>query len=479
MPFSHRQVLGRAIAVLFSCTLTAYAAPPSLVIRDAAVFDSIHGAMLPNRTVLIEGDHIRSLVPAEERVSIPSGAQIIDGRGKFVLPGLIDAHVHLVHVLDFAHVTGDEILPLFLANGVTSVRDTGDVVVAEKLVARYAEAHPDLSPRIFLCSPLIDGDPPFHKNDVGRAIVDPAEVPKFVTDMIEWGVGTFKLYVGTERPVGRRVIEEVHRRGKIVCGHLGKYSAQDAVADGIDVLEHIWSVFNYILPAEEPRPLRAEEREKLSPAEKQALGRRRLERRAQVDLGNPKVEDLVASMLRQKVKVDPTLTVFKNMILLNDLSEVYQHPDNDLMPERLKKNWSGYRQESNLDPETLELRRQEFRKYQELTGILYRKGVPLLAGTDTPEPYCPPGSSLHQELELLVESGLTPAAALQSATIENARALQQADRLGSVETNKLADLVILDANPLQDIRNTRKIFKVIRGGILCDPKIVLKLVPSH
>ena len=111
--------------------------------------------------------------------------------------------------------------------------------------------------------------------------------------------------------------------------------------------------------------------------------------------------------------------------------------------------------------------------YKKITGTLYRAGVTLLAGTDTPEPYCPPGFSLHDELALLVESGLPPAAALKCATLNNARALKQANNLGSVEIGKIADMVILNANPLSDIRNTRTIYRVIHRGIVCDPKSVL------
>ena len=124
-------------------------------------------------------------------------------------------------------------------------------------------------------------------------------------------------------------------------------------------------------------------------------------------------------------------------------------------------------------------RSQEFRKYQDLTGILHRAGVTLLAGTDSPEPYCPPGFALHQELELLVESGLAPSAALQAATVNNARSLKQADRLGSIAPGKLADLVILTADPTVDIRNTRKIERVIRGGQVCDPQALLRTAPSR
>src|ERR1700690_2100102 len=166
-----------------------------IIIRGVSVFAPTAAVMRAAQTVWIDGERIRAVGP---RVAAPGRAKIIDGRGKYLIPGLIDAHVHLVHVLDFAHVAGDEVLPLYLQAGVTSVRSTGDEIAAEKLVARFAEAHPDTAPRIFLASPLIDGDPPFHR-DIGYALTDPAAVPEFVADMKAWGVVTLKLYVGAER----------------------------------------------------------------------------------------------------------------------------------------------------------------------------------------------------------------------------------------------------------------------------------------
>jgi hypothetical protein len=276
--------------------------------------------------------------------------------------------------------------------------------------------------------------------------------------MAGWGVTTLKIYAGTGRPVGRKVIEEGHRRGLIVTGHLSAYTAQDAVVDGIDCLEHIWSVFDFSIPPE---------------VKKQP------DHRSTIDLDNPQCRALVAMLARRKTLVDPTLTVFRNMLLLSDLEEVYRHADVGKMPERLREYWHKYRQGQGLAPSTRDGRRQEFQKYKDLTGILHRAGVPLLAGTDAPEPYCPPGFALHQELELLVESGLSPAAALQAATINNARSLNQADNLGSIVPGQLADLVLLTADPTADIRNTRKIERVIHGGHVCDPQIILKAVPSR
>jgi imidazolonepropionase-like amidohydrolase len=444
----NRSILGWIVLILLLAPWFVLAAdPPILVIQGGSVFDSISGRMQPDRTIVIEGRKIKALGTPENPVILPPNARVIDARGKFIIPGLIDGHVHLVFPLNRAHVTGDELLPLFLANGVTSVRDAGDKIVPQTLVARYANSHPDRCPRIFMGSDLIDGDPPIHGNDIGIPVTDPTQVRAVVEDMAAWKVTTLKIYAGTKRPVGRKVIEEGHRCGLTVTAHLGHYTAQDAVADGIDCLEHIWGVFDFILPPGANR--------------------------ATVDLNNPQAKALIASLAKKKVMVCPTLSVFRNMFLLADQKEVYGNPDNALMPPQLRAYWEKTVREQALTPATVDNRRKEFRKYQELTGTLFHAGVPLLAGTDSPEPYCPPGFSLHQELELLVASGLTPPAALQAATVNNARALKQQRRLGSIEPGKLADLLILRADPTSDIRNSRKIDCVIRDGRLCDPKIVL------
>lgn len=433
------------------------AAESAVVIERCTLFDPQRGEMLPDRTIVIRGEKIVAVLGPQEAAEVPAGARRIDGRGKFAIPGLIDAHVHLVHVLDFANVTGDEVLPLYLAAGVTSVRSTGDEIVAATLVARSAAAHPESSPRVFTCSPLLDADPPIHK-DVGRGVTDPAKVPAVLDEMLRWNVTTVKIYAGTGRDVGKAIIDEGHRRKLFVTAHLGRYSAQHAVADGIDGLEHIWSVFNYVIPPEVAG----------QPGH-----------RGKLDLDNPLCKELVAELARRKVMVDPTLAVFRNMILLSDVPEVSGHPDNALAPRRLREFWPVYLKRSGCPQGgPLEDRRREFGKFQELTGKLYRAGVPLLVGTDAPEPQVTPGFSLHQELEMLVESGLPPAAALKAATLNNAAALRQGERLGSIVPGKLADIVLLSANPLDDIKNTRKIDLVIRGGHVCQPAELLKLAPK-
>lgn len=451
-------IIASVVALLCAESSTALAADSMILIDCGTVFDSVAGQMVPNRSIVIRENLIERVCDPAEVGDLPADTVRIDGRGKYLIPGLIDAHVHVVHVIDFAHVTGDEVLPLYLAAGVTSVRSTGDELVAAKLVSRFADANPEISPRVFTCSPLLDSDPPIHR-DVGYAITDPAKVASLFDELVAWNVRTVKIYAGTPRPVGRAIIEEGHRRGLFVTAHLGRYSAQDAVADGVDCLEHIWSVFNYVIPPEiQNQP----------------------GHRGRVDFSNPICESLVAELAKQKTYVDPTLTVFRNMLLLTDEPNVRDHPDNQLSPKRLRDFWPIYLKRAGCPQGgPIEDRRREFAKFQELTGKLHRVGVPLLVGTDAPEPQVTPGFSMHQELELLVESGLSPAEALRAATLNNATALGERDRLGSISAGKLADLVILTSNPLERIQNTRQIELVIHSGKIGRPADLLARVPRE
>jgi imidazolonepropionase-like amidohydrolase len=168
------------------------------------------------------------------------------------------------------------------------------------------------------------------------------------------------------------------------------------------------------------------------------------------------------------------------MILLSDVPEVSDHRDNALVPRRLRELWPDYLRRSGCPQGgPLDDRRREFGKFQELTGKLHRAGVPLLVGTDAPEPQVTPGFSLHQELEMLVESGLPPAAALRASTLNNAAVLGEKERLGTIAVGKTADIVLLDANPLDDIRHTRRIDLVVHQGKMCRPAELLKFVPKE
>ena len=454
------------------------AEPRTVIIEGGSYFDPA-GRMCPFAALVIEGDRIKAIVGAGEKFARPAGAEVIDARGRYIIPGLIDGHVHLVHILRTLDLPAEEIFPLFLAHGVTTVRDAGDEITAEQKLANYAAAHPELAPKVFLCSPLVDGNPAYHPF-VSWPLTDPAKVPAFVERMSAAGVRTFKIYVGTSREVGQALVQEAQARGKWVTAHLAwGYRAQEAVTDGINSLEHIGSLYEFVLPAGTPRWPPPAERAAFSPTELAALEWRVLEAKANVDLETPAVRELIAAIVARRVSINPTLVVYRNWMLLRDLDSVQQHPDLAPLPARLREGWQQSARALPLDPATRELRQRQFDLMKGLTAKLAAAGVELMAGSDTPVQFCPPGGALLQELELLSEAGLTPSEVLFAATRNNARALGQTGHLGSVEVGQAADLVVLDADPLADIRNTRRIHRVIHAGVVLDPAALRRLVPSR
>lgn len=431
-------------------------APPLLIDR-AGVFDVRAGAMLPDTSVLVRAGRIETVAPGAELNAdsdAAQGAARIDGTGLFVLPGLIDAHVHVTHILYQSHMTGDEVLPFYLGHGVTSIRSTGDNVPAQRLIERYAEDRPEISPNVFRCSFLIDGNPPWHP-DVGWYLATPADVDPFVADMAAWGVKTLKLYVGVGREVGRRVIEAGHEHGLVVSGHLLDYHTADAVSDGLDCVEHIYTVSNFLLDDPDDRH--------------------------SINLDSDEARRLIDVIAEHGARVDPTLMVFWGTLLFMDLPEVYGHPDHDAMPARLKAFWDKDRARRSLDwgAAPVSVREGTWEKYLRLTGMLHDAGVQLLVGTDAPEPQVAPGASLHREMEFLVEAGMPAREVLSAATLENARILKEDGNRGAVEAGLEADLILLEADPLEDIRNTRRIRTVVRAGRALDPAEILAAAPTE
>lgn len=436
----------------------AGAAPaPPLLIDRASVFDVRAGAMRPDTSVLVRDGRIETVAPGAELNAdsdAAAGAARIDGAGLFVLPGLIDAHVHVTHILYQSHMTGDEVMPFYLGHGVTSIRSTGDNVPAQRLIERYAEDHPEISPNLFRCSFLIDGNPPWHP-DVGWYLATPADVDPFVEDMVAWGVKTLKLYVGCGREVGRRVIEVGHDHGLVVTGHLLDYHTADAVSDGLDCVEHVYTVSNFLFDDPDDRH--------------------------SINLDSDEARRLIDVIAEHGARVVPTLMVFWGTLLFMDLPEVYGHPDHDAMPARLKAFWDKDRERRSLDwgAAPVSVREGTWEKYLRLTGMLRDAGVQLLVGTDAPEPQVAPGASLHHEMEFLVEAGMPAREVLSAATLENARILKEEESRGAVEAGLEADLVLLEADPLEDIRNTRRIRTVVRAGRALDPAGILAAAPTE
>lgn len=438
-----------------------FAPAESFEVQGVAVFDTATLDFVPNQTVEIRNGRISSIRAAVTDHLHSRSMASIDGRGRYLIPGLIDAHAHLAHFAEKTFVTGDEYLPLFLAAGVTSVRSTGDPIVAAAGVKRFSEARPDRSPRIHLASPLIDGDPPVHLT--GLRLTDPERIDQFVDEMCRWEVSTLKIYYRTRREVGARLISAAHERGIKVTGHLGHYSAQDAANDGIDCLEHIESVVDFSTP------------DGLLPQFDYRIGLRHL------DLNNPRCTALIELLHEKQVTVVPTLVTFDQMLYLHDRPGNSSRPELQYMPASFRDYWESWKSESyenQLDPSTLDDRMAVLEKYRELTLLLHRRGINLLVGADAANPFVVPGFSLHDELAQFVDAGLTEAEALRAATLGGAEFLGVDDELGTIEQGKLADMVLLTENPLDDIRHTRSIELVFRGGLICHPADLLSLVPA-
>ncbi len=452
-----RYVLAVALG-LFLAVPAAAGDGRQLAIRNAAIFDAATGTMLPERTILIQGERIAAVGSPDRPLAIPDGADVVDASGKYVIPGLIDAHVHLVHLADRTHVTGDEFLPLFLAAGVTSVRSAGDAIVPETSVARFAARHPELCPSVFPASPLVDGDPPFHR-DVGYALTDPAKVAAFVDDMAAWNVVTLKIYVGTPRDIGRELIAQGHRRGMRVTAHLGRYSAQDAAADGIDCLEHIWSVFNYSIPSE-------------------VAGQP--DHRAGLDLNNPKCQSLLALSGAETGERGSHAGGLSQHDLL-------KRPEGSARPSR-----RGPRPKADVAVlGKLPCRQRALARNATVAPNVKSSSTrnspacctvctsPCSRGPTLPSRSSPPAMRCIRNWRCLLNRACRRPRPSRRQRSITPRIVNQAENLGSIEPGKTADLLILTRDPTRDIRHTRSIERVIHRGRVTVPETVLKAIPAE
>ena len=415
-------------------------AADALVIANVSVFDARTKQHRRGQSVLVRGGRIAAIGPATT-FATPEGARVIDGTGKFLIPGLIDAHMHMTEMLRFAGLTGEEVLPIYLQHGVTTVRSTGDIPERQQELRRVTEAEPARYPRIFTASPLIDGAPAYHPS-YSQSLTDLAAVRPFVARMKALEVDTLKLYIGVSREVGQRVIAEGHAQGMRVVGHLRQYTPLEAAEDGIDVLEHIMSVAD--------------------------VAREVPEDRFSFDPDSARAQRLIERLVRSGTAVDPTFVVVWGTLFFPDDHAVSDHPDFAVVPPGLRERWRAENVTRAMTAAStpVQRRRKTFADYQRFVGMLHRAGVPILVGTDSPNMHVAPGVAVHQEMEFLSESGMTNAEVLAASTLGNARALRVDDRIGAVEPGRAADLVLLDADPLLAITATRRIRAVIRAGVV-------------
>jgi imidazolonepropionase-like amidohydrolase len=394
---------------------TAAAITPSashaIAITGGTVID-VEGKKRPlaNATVVVIDGRITSVGPAG-RVAIPEGATVVNAAGKTIIPGLWDSHAHFEQV---------EWGPIYLASGITTVRDVGNELEFVASVRDAVASGKGIGPRMLLAG-LVDGAGP---NAMGAIrATTPEEARQVVGRYHDAGFAQIKIYSSITLPVMRAITAEAHRLGMTVTGHvpdgINAFEAIDAGMDQINHAEYIASV------------------------------------------SFPDIEKIVSTMRQHKTVLDPTLALYEL------LSRSFAQPIESFEPgithvaRELATPLAGF----GSPPEAAPFRRRRFEDDLALVGTLHKAGIPIIAGTDQSVP----GYSLHREIELYVKAGFKPIEALQAATIVPARVMGHDKDSGTIDVGKRGDLVILDASPLDDISNTRKIYRVITNGRVFDP----------
>ena len=465
--------LGIAALLLTAC---AHLDPPTVALRDVTVVNVMDGSLRADQTVLITGNRITAVGPAAE-IRVSRNAAVVDAAGGFLIPGLWDMHVHSVAnvALDMAVrsvAAMDWHFPLFLAWGVTGVRNmndgTGDITLElTNSVKRRLAAGELHGPRFLANGPSVDGDPPLGSNSAVVRTADEARAA--VNKLVESGADFIKVYENLSREAYFAIMDQARRRGIPVDGHIPfRVTPAEAADAGQRTFEHVLAMAAGCSTAA------AAERERFARVLSPLAGAPALEglapmtlfhhERALYDSRDPAAcAPTIAAYLRNAVADTPNVVAYRDVVtaqeILADTSRMR------FVPEVIRRNWQAMLS-TDLYREMQSVLRPLVPLYSENARLLNEAGVVLLAGTDVGIPALIPGISLHEELELLVEAGLTPPEALRTATINPARVLGLADSLGSVEVGKLADLVLLDADPLADIRNTQRIRAVIADGRL-------------
>ena len=385
-----------------------------IAITGARIIDGNGGTPLENGAVIVRNGVITDVGPSS-KLKIPAEASVVDAKGMSLLPGFIDAHFHLD---DNPGLPGK-----FLNNGVTSVRDPGlwiEVYDGERKTGKPL-------PRLFLTGPHIDMFPPAYPNDA-YVVRDGTEAVNMVNRLADQGSTAIKVYFRLPPAIIAEVCKAAHQRGLPVTSHLETTEAMEAVEAGVDGIEHITSLGLSLVP----KIVGEKYRQKVL-ADNNARRQGRYDVWSAIDLNGKQVDSLATFLKTKGTFISSTLAVFE------------------------------YRSPSDGKTDTAKL--EGFKKMKMLAGILRKKGVRMVVGSHSMVPYAETGSAYHREMELMHDGGLTNSEVIVSATMENARFLRIDERVGSIEKGKLADLQLIDGNPLENISDCRKVKKVMLNGV--------------
>jgi imidazolonepropionase-like amidohydrolase len=418
-----------------------------LVLNDVTVVDVRTGSLLQNQTVVLNKNHIETVGPGKT-VKYPRNAPSLNCRGLFLIPGLWDMHVHLVFG-DWFPGAQEISLPLFVANGVTGVRDMGSELEIVQNWRDEIEAGRLVGPRIFTSGPMLDGPKPRFPSSI--AITTPDDARRAVDDLKKRGADFIKLQSLIPRDAVFAIADEAKKQEIPFEGHVpDSVRAGEMSNAGMKSFEHLIGIF-----------------EGSSPLEDDFLKGNKTEGRFLATYDPARASALAELLAKNQTWQCPTL-VWERCGNLIDVSDFSKDARAKYVPSSWKtKTWKRFTDEiqKGYGTDDLATRKKFIDKELEVVQMLHKASVPFLAGTDTPPGvYIFPGFSLHEELQRFVAAGFTPLEALQTATLNPARFFGMEEQLGTVEKGKLADLVLLTANPLEDIANTQKISGVIVNG---------------
>jgi imidazolonepropionase-like amidohydrolase len=477
--------LAALVALTIGVTVAARQARPAPVaIVNVTLVDGTGAPPMPLRTVVVRDGRIAAIGGADTPVA--PGTIRVDGSGRFLIPGLIDAHVHIAIRPD-AEVRSTLLAPLLVAHGVLGVRDMGgDLTRLNALRASIAAGHLR-GPAIVTPGPFIDG--PQEASATVRPVATAVEAARAVAAVARQQADFIKVQAGLSAEIWRAVVAAARAAGLHVAGHVPEaMSAFDVVSGGQRTVEHV----SPALPGDAGLMLSVSTEEAAIRAELRAIGdasvkpradvaalraRQRAAQRRIIETIDPtRSAELFALMRDRGVIAVPTLA-WSNGLLPLGRDDRPSEAALSLVPRALAEPWQARRnaQLAAATDDELSLNRDIADASRRFVGAMHRAGVAIAAGTDSFDSYLPVGLALHRELEELVASGLTPYEALQAATRVAARAMERAER-GTIEVGKVADAVLLDADPTVDIRATRRIHAVVHRGEVLDAAALAALV---
>jgi len=428
--------------------------PRLIAITGVSVVDVESGFNVPNQTVLIDGAKI-VLVSHPRNVGIPKHAVRINGSGKYLIPGLWDMHTHVAGV-SARPEWGKHLLPVFLAHGVTGIRDMGGDLAALKEWRRTAAQIP--GPEMIVAGPFLDTTAQgYGSPQEVIAVTTPEEARAAVRKLHAEGANFIKIGSRLTRALYFAIADETGKLNMAFTGHVpDAVPVEEASFSGMGSMEHLFGVMLQCSSKS------AELRKRLAEAKDRA-------ERAKIadEIEATFSEEIAGALFKEWAKrgtyQTPTLVWTRNTSMLDKGNPA--DPSLRYVPEALRKEWSPANADKIVSLAGRAFYARKLKNDLRLVGLMHKAGVPLLAGSDALDPFVFPGDSLHSELELLVSAGLSPVEALRTATINAARFMAQERQRGEVRAGRVADLVMLDDDPLKDIRNTRKVHAVFSRGV--------------